>query len=66
MGNRIKEKREELGMSQSELAEKSGVSRVTISGLENGIERNTTSQTLLRIAGALNSTIDQIFFPSSV
>lgn len=66
MGNKIKEKREEMGMSQSELAQKSGVSRVTISGLENGLERNTTSQTLLRIAGALNTTIDQIFFPNSV
>ena len=35
MGYKIKDIRESLGMTQEELAEKSGVSRTIISGLEN-------------------------------
>ena len=39
MGCKIKERREFLKMSQEELAEKSEVSRATISSLENNSER---------------------------
>ena len=66
MGYRIKEVREEKNMTQEELAEKSGVSRGTISALENGSMRNTGSKTLLRIASALCVTIDRIFFAEGV
>ena len=61
MGYKIKEIRESLDMTQEELAEKSGISRVTISGLENGTERNTMSKTLIKIANALGVSLDQIF-----
>lgn len=66
MGNKIKEYREKENMTQTELSEKSGVSRVTISQLEQGVERNTTSRTLLKIARALNTTVENIFFTESV
>lgn len=66
MGYKIKEMREAKDMTQEELAEKSGVSRVTISGLENGTERNTTSKTLVKIARALDCTVEQIFFADAV
>lgn len=66
MGYKIKEIREAKKMTQDELAEKSGVSRGTISALENGIERNTTSKTLLRLALALDTTVDSIFFADIV
>ena len=66
MGNKIREYREKADMTQSELSEKSGVSRVTISQLESGVERNTSSRTLLKIAKALNTTIDKIFFVDGV
>ena len=66
MGNKIREYREKADMTQSELSEKSGVSRVTISQLESGVERNTSSRTLLKIAKALNTTIDKIFFADGV
>lgn len=61
MGYKIKEMREERGMTQCQLAEKSGVSRMTISALENGGERVTTTKTLVKIADALNVTIDELF-----
>lgn len=66
MGYKIKEKRKALKMSQEELSEKSGVSRATISGLENGTVRATSSKTLLRLAKALGTTVDQIFFQEDV
>jgi putative transcriptional regulator len=66
MGYKIKEFREALGMTQEELALKSGVSRGTISALEDGSERNTTTKTLLNIANALGTTVDRLFFTQTV
>jgi transcriptional regulator with XRE-family HTH domain len=66
MGYRIKEIRESKNMSQEELARKSGVSRVTISGIENGTTRATTTTTLVKLAKALGVTVDQIFFSDNV
>lgn len=66
MGSKLKEAREAAKMTQEELAEKSGVSRATISGLENGNERPTMSTTLLALARALDTTVEKIFFNDSV
>ena len=66
MGYKIKEVRESKRMTQEELAEKSGVSRGTISALENGSMRNTTSKTLLKLAPALGTSVDRIFFTEAV
>lgn len=65
MGYKIKEVRESLCMTQEELAEKSGVSRGTISALENG-NPITTSKTLVKLAKAMNVSIDQIFYTEGV
>lgn len=61
MGYKIKEIREELKMSQEELARKSKVSRTTISGLESGAVKVTTTGTLLKIADALGKKVTEIF-----
>ncbi len=66
MGSKLREYRKMKSMTQEELSSKSGVSRKTISDLEGGRERNTTTQTLLRLAKALDSTVDEIFFAGSV
>ena len=66
MGYKIKELREAMKMTQEELAEKSGVSRGTISALENGIDRTTTSKTQVKLAQALDTTVDRIFFTKGV
>jgi len=52
-------------MTQEELAAKSGVSRATISALENGKPISTT-KTLVNIAKALGTSVDKIFFEDSV
>ena len=66
MGSKIKERREAMRMTQEELSVKSRVSRGTISALENGTDRNTTTKTLLNIARALDTTVDRLFYPESV
>ena len=44
-----------------QLSEKSGVSRATISALENGKAEITTTDTLLKLAKALNRRVSDIF-----
>lgn len=50
----IRRIRKEKGISQDELARKSGVSRQTISNLENNPDAITTTDTLQKIAVALD------------
>ena len=66
MGYKIKEVRESLKMTQEELAAKSGVSRGTISALENGTMRTTTTKTLVKLARGLGTSVEQIFFTEAV
>ena len=62
MPYQIKIFREEKNMSQQELADKSGISRATISGLERGTITVTTTDTLIKIANALDKKVSEIFF----
>lgn len=56
----LKQIRERSNMTQAELAEKSGVSRVTISRLETGELQETTLGTLSRLADILRVSIDDL------
>ena len=62
MKNKLKEIRENKGLSQEELAEKSEVSRTTISELETEKKEVTTNITLEKIANALDLKVSDIFF----
>lgn len=66
MGYRIKEIREEKKMTQEDLAKATGLTRTTISLLETGATKSASSKTLLRIANALGTTIDSLFFQENV
>lgn len=61
MENKLKKARKKAYLSQEELARLSGVSRTTISSLENGKAQSTT-KTLLSLAKALNTTVKYLFF----
>lgn len=55
LGDRIRDARLSLNLSQGDLANKSGVSQGLISGLESG--RNKSSKELYKIAKALNKSV---------
>ena len=61
MGYRIKELREKKRLTQEELAEKSGVSRTTISNLENESNKTVNTRTLSKIASALGVKLESLF-----
>lgn len=66
MGYRVKEVREEKGITQEELAARSGISRQTISAIENDARYSTGVGTLAAIARALETTVDDLFLADSV
>ena len=57
----IRECRREKKMSQQQLAKKSGISRAIISGLECGSITVTTTDTLIKLASALDKKVSDIF-----
>lgn len=61
MKYRIKELREEKRMTQEELSEKSGVSRSIISKLEQEKPVNMLTDTLSKIASALDVKVSSLF-----
>ncbi len=60
VGNRIKELRNRLGISQEELGFRSGVHRTYIASLEVG-KRNISIATLYKIVKALDISLSEFF-----
>ncbi len=60
MKNRIEELRNEKGIRQEELAKELGVSRQTISSLENG-RYNPSILLAYKIAALFGKTIEEVF-----
>lgn len=61
MENKLKNIRESAMLSQSELAEKSGVARTIISHLETGKDIDVKISTLIKIANSLDKSVGEIF-----
>ncbi|HEY9693622.1 MAG TPA: helix-turn-helix transcriptional regulator [Oculatellaceae cyanobacterium] len=59
-GKAIRRRRRELDLSQEELAERSGLHRNYISGIENG-ERNPTLKNIVKLAVALDISVPDLF-----
>mgnify|MGYP000877830116 CR=1 FL=1 len=59
-GKRIKELREQAGLSQTRLAQIAGVTPQAISMIESG-ERNIITKTADKIAAALGVTLNKLF-----
>lgn len=59
MGKKIKLKRQELGLYQSELAELVGVNQPQISRIEKGL-RNPSVDLLLKISKVLHCDLDDL------
>jgi transcriptional regulator with XRE-family HTH domain len=59
VGDRIREIREHKGWTQDRLADMSGISKGFLSEIENN-KRNPSSESVLRIANALEASIDYL------
>ena len=59
IGQRIKKLRQEIGMSQQDLAERFGVLRPTISQMENG-ERKVIAEELIKLSDILNTSVQYL------
>ncbi|MHB8836621.1 MAG: type II toxin-antitoxin system antitoxin SocA domain-containing protein [Candidatus Methylomirabilia bacterium] len=59
LGRRIKDFREQTGLSQEQLAVRVGVLRSTLSQMENG-DRKVTAEDLLRLARVFNIATDEL------
>ncbi|WP_323635761.1 helix-turn-helix transcriptional regulator [Pectobacterium polaris] len=60
LGQRVKTLRLQAGLSQEAFAEKCGLDRTYISGIERGI-RNPTLEILHTIANGLHTTLNHLF-----
>ncbi|EBI5645125.1 helix-turn-helix transcriptional regulator [Salmonella enterica subsp. enterica serovar Newport] len=60
LGRRVRERRLEMGLSQEAFADKCGIDRTYISGIERGI-RNPTLVVLYAISEGLNTELSQLF-----
>ena len=65
MDNRLRECREKIGMTQEELSKKSGVSRATISALENGKALCVRTDTLTKLADAPTNNTNVLCWDST-
>lgn len=63
MAFKVKELREKLQMTQTELAKKANVSRQKLIDLESGRDVNTTVATLQRLADVLNCKVQDLICP---
>lgn len=57
MGNRLKELRESRGLSQAQLAERTGLSRDNIASWELGRRELVNIYTIIKLADALNYSV---------
>ena len=58
LGERIRTLRKQKGLTQAELAKEAGISRATLSKLENGLIAQISVVTLAEILNALGYEID--------
>jgi putative transcriptional regulator len=61
LGNRLKARRAELGLTQAELAERCGVTRKTVNTVENGVFVPSTLLAL-KLSAALGEPVETLFW----
>ena len=59
-GQRVKQLRLQTGMSQETFADKCGLDRTYVSGIERGV-RNPTLEVIHTIANGLSISLDELF-----
>ncbi len=57
---KVKELRKKVGWSQQKLAERAGLSYNMITKIEQGVAKQPTIQTVIKIADAFNISLDKL------
>ena len=60
LGEMLRARRDELGLTQTEVAELAGISNSFLSQLESGVRRGNNVRTVARLAGALKLRVDDV------
>jgi transcriptional regulator with XRE-family HTH domain len=60
LGQKIRQKREELNLTQDQMAHNAGFARSYYSGVERGV-RNISAVNLIRLATAMNVEVGELF-----
>ena len=60
LGKNIKKFRKKMNLSQEGLAQKAGITWSSIVKIETGAQDNPTIKTLIKIADALNVSLDEL------
>lgn len=63
--NKVKDFRNELGLTQEDLATKAGVTRQTIISIEKGVYAPSVTLAIL-LCGALKKDVEQVFSVSKI
>lgn len=64
MNNSLRERRNERGWTQADLAERLGVSRQTVNAIETG-KYDPSLPLAFKLAATLGCRIEELFFPES-
>ena len=66
LGKRLKYYREQIGLSQIDLSEKSGISQASIARIESGKQKNLKRETMKKLADGLGISLTQLMEPVTV
>jgi transcriptional regulator with XRE-family HTH domain len=66
LGKRLKYYREQIGLSQIDLSEKSGISQASIARIESGKQKNLKRETMKKLADGLGISLSQLMEPVTV
>jgi transcriptional regulator with XRE-family HTH domain len=63
LGKRLKYYREQIGLSQIDLSEKSGISQASIARIESGKQKNLKRETMKKLADGLGISLAELMEP---
>jgi len=66
LGRRLKYYREQIGLSQIDLSEKSNISQASIARIESGKQKNLKRETMKRLADGLGISLSELMEPVTV
>lgn len=66
IGDRIKERRKSVGLTQEELGDKIGKTFATVAKYENGLIKNIDAMIISKIADITNTDIDYLLLKSNI